>query len=357
MRFLMKTNYYEDIRLFKYKSTFFWYLVLVSLCLLMPLILNDYFLSQLSFICMYSIASVGLMLLTGYTGQVSMGHAAFFGIGAYTSAVLTNNGLPFVVALPCAGILAGLVGIIIGLPALRLAGLYLAIATMGFGFIVEEVMVRWEKLTNGNMGMIVDPPSIGGYWFDTETRFYYLTLFLLILVILAARNILRSSTGRAMIAIRDSEVAAQAMGISLAKFKTMAFAISAFFTGIAGSLYAHKLTFINPESFTIILSIEFLAMIIIGGLGSIHGAIFGTIFVIFLPQVIVMTKGYLPKYIADQTGLEAALYGLMIILFILFEPMGIYGRWLKTKFYFEMFPLYKKDTFRRERKYLKVERQ
>ena len=357
MRFLMKTDYYEDIRLFKYRSTFFWYLALVILCLLMPLIFNDYIVSQLSFICMYSIASVGLMMLTGYTGLVSMGHAAFFGIGAYASAILTNNGLPFFLALPCAGLIAGLVGIVIGLPALRLAGLYLAIATMAFGFIIEEVMVRWEKLTNGNMGMMVDPPSIGGFWFDTETRFYYLTLFLLILVILAARNILRSSTGRAMIAIRDSETAAQAMGISLAKFKTMAFAISAFLTGIAGSLYAHKLTFINPESFTIIVSIEFLAMIIIGGLGSIHGAIFGTIFVIFLPQVIVMTKGYLPKYIADQTGLEAALYGLMIILFILFEPMGIYGRWLKIKYYFEVFPLYKKDTFRRERKYLKIERQ
>jgi branched-chain amino acid transport system permease protein len=160
-----------------------------------------------------------------------------------------------------------------------------------------------------------------------------------------------------MIAIRDSETAAQAMGISLAKFKTMAFAISAFLTGVAGSLYAHKITFINPESFTIIVSIEFLAMIIIGGLGSIHGAVFGTIFVISLPQVIVMTKGYLPKYIADQTGLESALYGLMIILFILFEPMGIYGRWLKIKYYFEVFPIYKKDTFRRERKYLKAERQ
>ena len=159
----MKTSYYEDIRLFKYKSTFFWYLALVILFLLMPLILNDYFVSQLSFICMYSIASVGLMLLTGYTGQVSMGHAAFFGIGAYASAILTTHGLPFLVALPCAGLIAGLVGIVIGLPALRLAGLYLAIATMAFGFIIEEIMVRWEKLTNGNMGMMVDPPSSGGY--------------------------------------------------------------------------------------------------------------------------------------------------------------------------------------------------
>ena len=356
MRFLMKKNYYEDIRLFKYRSTFFWYLALVIGCCLLPLVLDDYLVSQLTFICMYSIATVGLMLLMGYTGQISMGHAAFFGIGAYTSAILTSKGVPFILAMPAAGIVAGCVGIPIGLPALRLAGLYLAIATIGFGFIVEEILVRWEGLTNGNMGMMADPPSIGGFWFDTEIRFYYLTLVLLILTLFAARNILRSPTGRAMIAIRDSEVAAQAMGISMLKYKTMAFAISAFFTGVAGSLYAHRLTFINPESFTILVSIEFLIMIIIGGLGSLHGAIYGAAFVIFLPQLIIMTKDYMPKYLADQTGLEPALYGLMIIFFILFEPMGIYGRWRKAKFYFEMFPLYKKDTFKRERKYFKAER-
>jgi len=142
----------------------------------------------------------------------------------------------------------------------------------------------------------------------------------------------------------------------MAKYKTTAFAVSAFFTGVAGCLYAHKLTFINPESFTILVSIEFLAMIIIGGLGSLHGAIYGAAFIIFLPQLIIMTKDYMPKYLADQTGLESALYGLMIMLFILFEPMGIYGIWRKKKFYFEMFPLYKKDTFRREKKYFKAER-
>jgi branched-chain amino acid transport system permease protein len=356
MRFLMKRSYYEDIRIFKYRSTFFWYLILVTGCLIAPLVLDDYFTSQLTFICMYSIATVGLMLLTGYTGQISMGHAAFFGIGAYTSAILTSNGIPFLLALPAAGLVAGVVGIFIGLPALRLSGLYLAIATMGFGFIVDEVLVRWESLTNGNMGMMVDPPAIGPLFFETETSYYYLTLIVLILTIFAAKNILRSPTGRALIAIRDSEVAAQAMGISMAKYKTTAFAISAFFTGVAGSLYGHKLTFINPESFTILVSIEFLAMIIIGGLGSLHGAVFGAAFIIFLPQLIIMTKDYMPQYMADQTGLEPALYGLMVILFILFEPMGIYGRWRKTRFYFEMFPLYKKDTFRREKKYFKAER-
>ena len=332
MRFLMKTDYYQDIRLFKYRSTFFWYLALVAGACLLPAVADGYVISQFTFIAMYSIATVGLMLLTGYTGQVSMGHAAFFGIGAYTSAILTNQGVPFLLALPAAGLLAGAVGIFIGLPALRLSGLYLAIATMGFGFIVEEVMVRWEGLTNGNMGMMLDPPSLFGFSFHTTTRFYYLALAILILVILAARNILRSPTGRAMIAIRDSETAAQAMGISMARFKTTAFAVRAFFTGMAGSLYAHKLTFINPESFTILVSIEFLAMIIIGGLGSIHGAVFGAAFIIMLPQIIIAAKDYLPHYLAEQTGLEPALYGIMIVLFILFEPMGLYGRGLKTKF-------------------------
>lgn len=356
MRFLMRRDYYEDIRLFRYRSTFFWYLALVVALLLLPTVLGDYAVSQLTFIAIYSIASVGLMLLTGYTGQISLGHAAFFAIGSYTSAILTSKGAPFLIGLPMAGIVAALVGIIIGLPALRLSGLYLAIATMGFSFIVEEVLVRWDKLTRGNLGMHLKAPAIGPIHFDTEKSYYYLALLLLILVILSAKNILRSPTGRAMIAIRDSEVAAQTMGVNLAKYKTMAFAISAFFTGLAGSLYAHKLTFINPESYTILVSIELLAMIIIGGLGSIHGAVFGTAFVILLPQLIVLSKNYLPQFLRDQTGLEPALYGLMIMLFIIFEPMGIYGRWRKIKFYFETFPLYKKETFKKEKKYYKAER-
>lgn len=356
MRFLMKTKYYQDIRLFKYRSTFFWYLALVVGCFVLPSLLDDYLISQLTFISMYAVAAVGLMLLTGYTGQVSMGHAAFFAIGSYTSAILTAHGVPFLVALPMAGIIAGIVGVAIGRPILHLTGLYLAIATMGFAFIVDEGLVRWESLTKGNMGYYLKPPNIGPLVFDTEIRFYYLAFVVLILTLLAARNILRAPMGRAMIAIRDSEVASEAIGINLAKFKTMAFAISAFFTGIAGCLYAHKVLFINPESYTIILSVELLAMVIIGGLGSLHGAVFGAAFFIFLPQLIIMTKDYMPTYLQKQTGLEPALFGLLIVLVMLFEPMGIYGRWLKTKFYFEMFPLYKKDSFKREKKYQKAER-
>ena len=356
MRFVMKTHYVQDIRLFKYRSTFFWYLALVIGCFILPGLLDDYLISQLTFICVYAVAAVGLMLLTGYTGQVSMGHAAFFAIGSYVSAILTSKGIPFLLSLPAAGVFAGAVGIIVGRPILHLTGLYLAIATMGFAFIVGEILVRWESLTKGNLGFSVAPPSIGPLVFDSETRFYYLAIVVLILSLLAARNILRAPSGRAMIAIRDSEVAAESLGINLAKFKTMAFAVSAFFTGLAGSLYAHKILFINPESYTIILSIELLAMVIIGGLGSLHGAVFGAAFFIFLPQSIIMTKDYMPVYLQNQTGLEGALFGLLIILVMLFEPMGLYGRWLKTRFYFEMFPLYKKDSFKREKKYQKAER-
>jgi branched-chain amino acid transport system permease protein len=356
MRFELKRSYWEDIRLFRYRSTLFWYAALLVGLLLAPLRAGDYLLSQLSFICMYAVGAVGLMLLTGYTGQISLGHAAFLAIGAYTSAILTSHGVPFVLALLAAGTTASAAGIVIGLPALRLSGLYLAIATMGFGFIVEEILIRWESLTRGGMGFYADPPTVGSFSFDTELRFYYLALIVLIAVILIARNILRSPTGRAMIAVRDSELAAQAVGISLAWYKMIAFAIGSFFGGLAGSLYAHKISFINPESFTILVSIEFLAIIVIGGLGSIHGAVYGTAFVIFLPQVIVFVKDFLPAHLLDHPGLEPGLYGLMIVLFILFEPLGLYGRWLKTKFYFEMFPLYKRDTFKRDKKYQKAER-
>lgn len=356
MRFIKKTNYFQDVQLFQHRSTFFWYLALILGCLVLPLALDEYLLSQMSFIMVYVVAGTGLMLLTGYTGQISLGHAAFFGIGAYATAIGVNHGLGLIPVLLLSGCVAAVAGVIIGLPALRLTGLYLAISTMAFNFIVEEILVRWESLTKGNFGMYIDFPQIGSFVFDTERSFYYLALLIAVLSILVVKNILRSPAGRAMIAIRDSETAAQAMGISLAKFKTLSFSISAFIAGIAGSLYAYKMTFINPASFGIGVSIELLALVIIGGLGSIHGAVYGAIFIILLPQVIVLLSDVLPILSAAQNSLQSGLYGLMIILFILFEPMGIYGRWLKIRFYFENFPLYKAGTFKREKKYFKAER-
>ena len=296
------------------------------------------------------------MLLTGYTGQISLGHAAFLAVGAYTEAVLQAKGVPFGVSLVAAAALAGLAGIIIGLPALRLTGIYLAIATIAFGFIVQEVLARWESVTRGNSGITVKSISVGSFQFDAEWKLYYLALGLLVLAVTGVMNLLRAPTGRAFVAIRDSEISAQSMGIHLSRTKTTAFALSAALTGIAGALYAHKVTFISPEQFGILLSIELAMMIFIGGIGSLHGAVYGAIFLIALPQLIAVAKDHLPAAIGHQTGLEPTVFGLIMVLVILFEPLGIYGRWLKVRHYLETFPLYKKDSFRRQKTFMKSER-
>jgi branched-chain amino acid transport system permease protein len=296
------------------------------------------------------------MLLTGYTGQISLGHAAFLAVGAYTEAVLQAKGVPFGVSLLAAGALAGLAGIVIGLPALRLTGIYLAIATIAFGFIVQEVLARWESVTRGNSGITVKSISVGSFQFDAEWKLYYLALGLLVLAVTGVMNLLRAPTGRAFVAIRDSEISAQSMGIHLSRTKTTAFALSAALTGIAGALYAHKVTFISPEQFGILLSIELAMMIFIGGIGSLHGAVYGAIFLIALPQLIAVAKDHLPAAIGHQTGLEPTVFGLIMVLVILFEPLGIYGRWLKVRHYLETFPLYKKDSFRRQKTFMKSER-
>lgn len=354
MRFLFKTGYDQDIRLFKHGGAVFWYSLLGLALLFAPAVLGIYYIGQLTLLAIFSIAGVGLMLLTGYTGQISLGHAAFFGVGAYTEAVLNEWGWPFLLSLPASGLLAGIAGIIIGLPAMRLAGLYLAIATLAFAFIVEEIMARWESVTHGYDGIAVGDISLAGIAIDTEWKLYYLSVAVLGLVMLAAINILRSPTGRAMIAIRDSEIAAQSMGVSLAKYKTVAFAISAAFTGIGGALFAHKLLYISPDAFTIFLSIEFLVLVVVGGLGSLHGAVFGAGLIVILPQAIAIARDYLPAFIAHQPGLESGIFGLILVLVIIFEPTGIYGRWLKIKHYLMVFPLYRKATFRRQKAYTRM---
>ena len=355
MRFIFKTGYDHDIRLVKHGGQAFWYGLLLVAVLLAPAAGDDYYIGQLTQLMIFAMAGLGLMLLVGYTGLVSLGHAAFMGIGAYTEAVLLERGVPFLISLPVSAGLAAAVGIVVGLPALRLAGIYLAIATLAFAFIIEEVLARWESVTHGFTGMLVEPISLFGYEFTGGADFYYLSAGLLILIVLMSLNLLRSPTGRAMVAIRDSEIAAQSTGIHVAKYKTVAFAISAGVTGLAGALWAHKLGFLSPESFTILQSIELLVLVV-GGVGSIHGAIFGAVFVVALPQVIAVAKGYLPTNVADAPGLEAGVFGLVLVLFILLEPMGLYGRWLKIRTYFSLFPLYKKASFKRQKTYLKSER-
>jgi branched-chain amino acid transport system permease protein len=355
MRFVFKTRYDQDIRLFKHGGQVLWYGLLAAVLLVAPFVLGEYVMSQMHFVLIYSIVGLGLMLLVGYTGQISLGHAAFLAVGAYTEALLQARGVPFLVSLPCAALFSAVAGLIVGLPALRLKGIYLAIATLAFNVIVEEVITRWESLTGGNSGQHLKPIVLFGVRLDSDAGFYYLCLALTSLSVLALLNLLRSPTGRAFVAIRDSEISASCMGVNLAKYKTLSFAISAALTGIGGALYAHKVTFISPEQFTLLQSIELVTIVILGGVGSLHGAVLGAAFLIVLPQLISVAKDYLPSNVGGS-GLQAVVFGLVLIGFIMFEPLGLYGRWLKIRTWFELFPFYRKGMFRRQKSYMKSER-
>ena len=356
MRFIFKTDYAQDIRLAKHGGHVFWYSLLVLVLLAAPWLVPEYWLAQLTFILIYAIAGLGLMLLSGFTGQFSIGHAAFLGVGAYTQAVTTNLGLPFPFALLLAGLLSAAAGVVVGLPALRVKGIYLGIATMAFGFIVEEGFARWDSVTGGNSGMRVKAPDMFGWILNSGAEFYLLCLVITVAATLGILNLLRSSTGRAFVAIRDSEISAQSMGINLARYKTLSFAISAALAGFAGALYAHKLHFISPDQFNILQSIDLLLMVVIGGLGSVHGAFLGAIFLISMPQLIAMAKDYLPAVVAQAPGLQGLVYGVVLIGFVLFEPMGLYGRWLKVRTYLQTFPFYRKGMFKRQKSFQKSDR-
>jgi branched-chain amino acid transport system permease protein len=381
MRFMFKTDYEDDIKLFPHSGYVWSYGCLLVVLAIAPFVLSSYLMSQLVFVCIYATVGVGLMILTGFTGQASLGHAAFLAIGAYTTAYLQQFGVPFPVYFLAAGLLTGLIGAMVGFPALRLQGIYLVIATISFAFIVEEILARWESVTHGNEGMRVKALQLLGTAVPRDSpAFYFLCLGVLILTIIGALNLLRSPTGRAFVAIRDSETAARSMGVNVSLYKVKSFAISAGITGLAGCLFAHKLSFISPEMFTLQLSIEFIIVIIIGGAFSLHGAVLGAIFVVMVDPFLTFLKDDIPGVIAaiattlgagaaraaqikdsaaafaSANGLKGAIYGIIIILFVLFEPLGLYGRWLKIKLFFQLFPLYKRATFKRQKIYVKSER-
>jgi branched-chain amino acid transport system permease protein len=356
MRFLFKTSYDQDLRLLQHGGQRFWYGLLALALVAAPWWLDDYGLSQLTFICIYGIVGLGLMLLAGFTGLFSIGHAAFLGVGAYTEAVLQARGWPFPASIACAALLSAAVGAVVGLPALRVKGVYLGIATLSFGFIVEEVLARWESVTGGNAGMPVKSATAFGWAADTAGSFYFLCLALAVACTLGVLNLLRSPIGRAFVAIRDSEVSAQSMGIHLARTKTLSFALSAALAGIGGALYAHQLRFLSPDQFGILQSIDLLLMVVIGGLGSIHGVYFGAVFLIAMPQLIAQAKDVLPAAIGQAAGLQGFVYGLVLVAFVLFEPMGLYGRWLKVRTWMELFPFYRRGLFKRQKSFQRSER-
>lgn len=356
MRFVFKTSYDQDIDLGRDATQRAWYAALLAALLAAPLLLSDYGLSQLCFIFIYGTVGVGLMLLVGYTGQLSIGHAAFMGVGAYAELYLAARGWPLPLSLAMASALAAAIGVVIGLPALRVKGLYLGIATMAFAFIVEEVFARWESVTGGNAGRSVPPATIGPWELTSQGAMYLLCLGCAVGSTLLVRNLLRAPGGRALVAIRDSEVSAQSMGISLAAYKTRAFAISAALAGLGGALYAHKMQFISPEQFGVLQSIDLLLMVIVGGLGSLHGAFLGAAVLIVLPQATAQLRDLLPEAIGQAAGLQAVVYGVVLIAFVMLEPTGLYGRWLKVRTWLETYPFYRRGTFRRQRGFQRSER-
>ena len=356
MRFIFKTDYGQDINLAKHGGHVFWYGLLLAFMVVAPWLLAEYWLAQLTFVLIYAVVGLGLMLLAGFTGLFSLGHAAFLGVGAYTQAVLSNHGWPVPLSLLAAGGLSAMVGVVVGLPALRVKGIYLGMATLAFGFIVEEGLARWESVTGGNAGLHVKAPSLGAFKFDSSESFYFLCLVVAVVATLGVLNLLRSPTGRAFVAIRDSEISAQSMGIHLARYKTLSFALSAALAGLGGALYAHKIQFLSPDQFNIIQSIDLLLMVVIGGLGSVHGAFLGALFLITMPQLISLGKDVLPPVIGQAPGLQAVVYGLVLIGFVLFEPLGLYGRWLKVRTFFTMFPFYRRGLFKRQKSFQKSDR-
>jgi branched-chain amino acid transport system permease protein len=378
MRFLLKTAYEQDIRLFRDGTTAVWYALLTVIVLALPSLLSRYYIGEITWVFIYGICGVSLMVLVGYTGLISLGHAAFLGIGAYAHAYLLQHGVPWAASVAIAVLITTACGVIVGLPALRMTGIYLAIATLAFAVIIQEVFTRWESVTGGFAGKAVDKPMIFGVRFNDEASFYYLCAALLALTILLTENLLRSPTGRAWVAIRDSEIAAQSMGVHLPLYKSVAFAYSAALMGLAGALFAHKIAYLAPDIFSILFSIQMLLLVIVGGLGSLQGAVFGAIFVALLPPIIAILRDSIPANmvsIASATGIgligtvgrgigeflkkpgvEAGIFGLILVLVILVEPSGMYGRWTKIKLFFSTFPMYKRDSFKRQKTYMRSER-
>ena len=356
MRFIFRTHYGQDIDLFKHNGQRFWYGLLLVAVALAPLGVSSFLLGELSLVFIWGIAGLGLMLLVGYTGLVSLGHAAFLAVGAYAHARLVHAGVPLPLALLGATLLSAGVGALVGLSALRMTGVYLAIATLAVAVVVEQILARWGVVTGGLRGLPVPKPVLLGFNVGGAVPFYYLCLIVLLLSMLGVLNLLRSSTGRSFIAVRDSEISAQAMGVNIYATKTTAFSLSAALTGLAGGLFAHKIGYLFPDSFNITTSIMLLMMVVVGGLGSMQGVVFGAIFVGMLPQGLAILRDFLPQAWTVRLSLEPFLFGTILVLFLIFEPLGIHGRWIKIRQYFSHFPLYRRATFKRQKSYLRSER-
>jgi len=338
-----KTSYRDDLKIFQTTWIKFWLGFLLVILTVFPFVAGPYFIYTANLIGIAIIGVLGLNILSGYTGQISLGHSAFIGIGAYAATLLSLKfGIPFWLSLPLAGFITALSGLIIAIPCLRLKGLYLAIATFAFFFIVEYVFVHWDSVTNGTSGLTVPEASVFGIAIDTDIKLYFLILIIDICALSFANNLFRTEVGRAFIAIRDNDISADVIGIDITKYKIYSFMICSFYAGVAGSLYAITLSFIGPEHFSFLMTIEYLAMGLVGGLGTISGSIFGAVFMTVLPEGIRLLRDVLsddfPFFVTRLADLQSSVYGLVIVLFLIFEPTGLFGLWIRVKNYWLAWP-------------------
>lgn len=339
-----KETYREDIKLFQTIWIKFWLAIFFLGLLSAPLWADPYIIYMANIAGIAAIGAIGLNILTGFTGQISLGHAAFVAIGAYTSALLAHHtGIPFYVNILIGGLVAASFGIILGLPCLRLKGLYLAMATMSFGVVVEYTITHWDSLTRGVRGFRVPPVTLFGHILNDDATFFYVLMLFLLLLTIAAKNIIRTRVGRAFVAIRDRDVAAETMGVDVTKYKVMAFGISAFYGGVAGGLYGYYTAYVLPENFSVLLSIEYVAMVIVGGMGSISGSILGAAFLTLIPDIIKGLTEFIGQYISlfqdiynDEWNIAS--FGLLIIVFLIVEPKGLNGIWIRIKTCFKEWP-------------------
>ena len=336
-----RESYREEIRLFHTIWIKTWIIILfVVLFFVFPLISGVYVIYIANLCLIAIIGAIGLNILSGFTGQISLGHAGFIAIGAYVSAILsTKLGSPFLLNLVLSGIAATIMGIVVGLPSLRLKGLYLAVATLAFGIIIQFLVYNLAFLTGGPSGIHLPTMEIFGMALDRDVKAYYLMLFIVIILTMIAKNIMRSKIGRAFIAIRDRDIAASIIGVNLTKYKVTSFAISSFYAGVSGSLFAYYISYVSPEDFSFFLSIEYIVMIIVGGMGSIVGSIYGAIFVISITEVLKALANmsqWLSVIYTDEMNM--AFYGVLIIFFMILEKQGLYGTWNRIKIYFKTWP-------------------
>lgn len=336
--------------------------VLLLVALLGPFLITDDVLLLLATAFIASIGAIGLNLVTGYAGQVSLGHAFFLGLGAYTAAVINGDpsdnvlgfGLGLWAWLPAAGVVAALAGLLVSPAAVRLRGLYLAIVTLGLVFLGEHLFREASFITGGvGVGRPAAQAELFGFRFDAagalfskSQKLYWFTLVLLVIAAVAGRNLARSKIGRAFSAVRDRDIAAEVIGVSLKRYKALAFTISSFYAGIAGALLFTTTNFVEPTTFNLLLSVQYIAMILIGGIATISGSILGALFITLLPRFTEELPRAFPFISSSLTAsggisifdLQTILYGLLIIVFLIFEPRGLYGIWVRTRNYWKGWP-------------------